>query len=1129
MKHRTTTFTLFFGALLLLVACFSGKPKLATIRETPAHARASTAATLEKTTLKLAPGLQLKLWATDTLAPDPIALFVDKKGRVYITRTNRQKNSEFDIRGHRDWMTESISLQTLEERRTFLHKTFAPERSKDNEWLKDLNYDGSHDWRDLAVEKEEVWQLEDRNRDGMAEVATRVVNDFNDEITDIAGGILVRDHDMFIACGPDLWRLTDKNGDGIPESKTSISTGWGVHIGFSGHNMSGVVEGPDGRIYWNIGDIGANITSVDGKNHPNPNSGLIARANPDGSDFEIFATGLRNTHEFAFDELGNLISCDNDGDHPGESERLVHIVEGSDAGWRSNWQYGKYTDPLNNGYNVWMDEKLSVPHWDGQAAYIVPPIMNYHNGPTGMVYNPGTALGSAWKKKFFVVEFVGMPTRSPIWAFGLKEKGASFELDGETEAVTGILPTGIAFGPDGALYVADWVNGWGTKDYGRVWRMDVTKETNDLAAVRTETLRLMQLEYEKQKPDYLYALLSNADMRVRQKAQFELVRRGEVGKPWLIEAIEQKENRLARVHGMWGLGQWARAHGGADAMHLSTCLKDQDPEIVAQAAKMLGDLRHTAAGVDVLPLLKHANYRVRFYAAEALGRMAYQPALQPLLDMLEANNDQDLYIRHAGVLALSRIGNVEAMTKLVGNPSKALRTAAVLVLRRLASPEVARFLTDADEYIVTEAARAINDDLSIPAALPALAGMLKDTRFASEPLVRRAINAALRTGAERDLDLLIAFAARSGAPVALRAEALAALGTWAKPSLMDRVDGRYRGPVERDGRMVQKKVAVRLDVLFAETNSDIVAATAGMVANLGMRGTTMDLVKIFEKTTNNTVKVAVLAALNTLKYDKITEVIKTGMEDPDEKVRTAALGLLDNSNTDAENLPAISAAIFGKGSEREQQQLLAVMAKLDAEKTLPILTQLVEKMETKPLSPKIRLELNEAVVATGSSELKARLDALTPSESGIKEYLDLLYGGDSGAGYGTFFYNGTAQCTRCHAINGDGGKVGPDLSHIASTISREQILEAIVDPSARLAPGFGSISVRLKGGQTVYGVLLSENAEEIVLRTSEAEPMHIPLARIERRDNLPSSMPPFGEELTKREIRDLVEYLAGMK
>jgi hypothetical protein len=70
-----------------------------------------------------------------------------------------------------------------------------------------------------------------------------------------------------------------------------------------------------------------------------------------------------------FDAYGNLISSDNDGDHRGESERLVHVVEGSDAGWRSNWQYGKYTDPKNNRITYgWMK---NYPYPDGKDRQLI--------------------------------------------------------------------------------------------------------------------------------------------------------------------------------------------------------------------------------------------------------------------------------------------------------------------------------------------------------------------------------------------------------------------------------------------------------------------------------------------------------------------------------------------------------------------------------------------------------------------------------------------------------------------------------------------------------------------------------------------------------------------------------------
>ncbi|NNE75962.1 MAG: heme-binding protein, partial [Pricia sp.] len=502
----------FLPLFLLIISCdsTSNKPKETplVITEDSISGAAKAEEALQRITPQVAEGLELTLWASDSLAPDPIALQIDSEGKVYLTRANRPKNSEFDIRGHQDWMTSSISFQSVEDRRDFLHDTFAPEKSDENEWLADLNGDGSHDWKDLAVEKEEVWMLEDSNQDGIADRSTRILEDFNEEITDVAGALLVRDDDVFVGVGPDMWRLKDTNDDLILDEKTSIAHGFAVHIGFGGHGMSGAIEGPDGKIYWGIGDIGGNITTVDGENHKYPNQGIIVRSNPDGSDFEIFARGLRNTHEFVFDAYGNIISSDNDGDHRGESERLVHIVEGSDAGWRANWQYGKYTDPLNNDYKVWMDEKLYVPRWEGQAAYIIPPIQNYHNGPTGMTYNPGTALGKDWLDKFFLVEFVGNADRSNIWSFDLKPKGASFELNSEKSILSGILPTGIQFGPDGALYVADWITGWEPKNYGQVWKIDVSDDSNNLEKERAETQRLMTLDYENQSTDELVELLS---------------------------------------------------------------------------------------------------------------------------------------------------------------------------------------------------------------------------------------------------------------------------------------------------------------------------------------------------------------------------------------------------------------------------------------------------------------------------------------------------------------------------------------------------------------------------------------------------------------------------------------------
>ena len=134
--------TLLILFLFILFTAKSQRSKPLIIKENQKTAVLKAKELREKIPFKVADGLQVSLWASDSLAPDPICMSIDDLGRVYLTRSNRQKNSEFDIRGHRDWMTESISFKTIEDRRAFLRKTFSSENTLKNSWLKDLNNDG---------------------------------------------------------------------------------------------------------------------------------------------------------------------------------------------------------------------------------------------------------------------------------------------------------------------------------------------------------------------------------------------------------------------------------------------------------------------------------------------------------------------------------------------------------------------------------------------------------------------------------------------------------------------------------------------------------------------------------------------------------------------------------------------------------------------------------------------------------------------------------------------------------------------------------------------------------------------------------------------------------------------------
>ena len=439
------------------------------------------------------------------------------------------------------------------------------------------------------------------------------------------------------------------------------------------------------------------------------------------------------------------------------------------------------------------------------------------------------------------------------------------------------------------------------------------------------------------------------------------------------------------------------------------------------------------------------------------------------------------------------------------------------------------FLHDKDEYVVTEAARAINDDLSIEKALPALAAVLGENRFSSEPLLRRAINACLRVGGEKEMDLLINFAKRTDVPAELRGEALATLGVWPNPSTLDRVDGRVRGKVERDPAVVTAKVRSLGGSFLESKDPAILVAIAQMISSLGIKDYNDSFAKIMEKNASPDVRASIITALHTLKYDKIESIIRKGMEDKDVKVRTTAVGLLDELDITKENLPGIVGPIFKNGTVQEQQQLLRVLGEMPVEKSEPVLSGLIDQLASKKLAPAIALDLAEAVDSTRSQDLIAKLKPLRASGNKTEGFMDALYGGNAGRAYWYFRTNSTGQCVRCHAIRGEGGTVGPDLSTIGDKLTREQILQAIVEPSARLSPGYGSVKLTMKDGQTITGVLMEENSKELIVKTSDAEPVEVHLSRIAKRENVPSAMPPMGTLMSKREIRDMVEYLSGQK
>ncbi|MCB1120415.1 MAG: HEAT repeat domain-containing protein, partial [Verrucomicrobiae bacterium] len=550
--------------------------------------------------------IQFIRWTPELNIPDPVSISMDDRGRAYVTQTQRRKAQDLDIRNNVDWVPDDVGLTSIEEKREFFKTQLSPENSEKNkDRVDDYNGDGLHDWRDLTVLSERIYLVEDTDGDGLADSKKVYFEDFKTEVTGIAAGVLWNDGDVYATVAPDVWRFRDTDGDDLPDEQQLVAHGFGIHIAYGGHDMHGLIMGPDGKVYWSIGDKAINVVSKEGKHFFYPNQGGVLRANPDGTDFEVYAHGLRNVQEPAFDAYGNWFGVDNDSDQPGESERFVYIVDSMDAGWRNDYQYRE------GKYNPWMEEGMTIPKHEGQPAYILPPIRNYIDGPAGFVHNPGTGLNDHYKDYFFL----NGTLNGAQYAFQVEPDGASFKMVNDHKFGEGLPLVGLTWGPDGALYTVDWGGGYPLNQSGAIWKLDTPGGNH---AKRREVQAVLEDGFSHRTVSRLRELIGHEDQRLRLKAQFELVNRGATGA--LIEDSSD-ENQLKRVHAVWGLGQLARKDDSAATERLVELLDDKDPEIQVQASKVLADLK--PGGFDgqlLIPHLESPNPRVRFQAGLSIGR-----------------------------------------------------------------------------------------------------------------------------------------------------------------------------------------------------------------------------------------------------------------------------------------------------------------------------------------------------------------------------------------------------------------------------------------------------------------------------------------------------------------------------
>ena len=1060
----------------------------------------------------------------------------------------------------------------------------------------------------------------DSTGSGVADKSAVFADGFNTSISGVAAGVLARRGEVYFTSIPDVWRFKSSefgvsssgsapgSAFGTHNSKlrtpnSKLATGFGVHIAYGGHDMHGLKFGPDGKLYWTIADRGAALTNLSRTLNPDldyllkflPDTGAVFRSNPDGSELEVVAIGLRNPQELAFDDFGNLFTADNNADG-GDKARWVHIVEGADYGWRYGWQHL----PKLGAWNAEMLWGLAPSN---TALSYPPPVAHIGHGPAGIAHYPGTGLPDTFRDCFFYADFPG-----GIRYFRLEPSGASFRVanagqwlennspdEREGKLLWNLYPTDIEFGPDGGAYVLDWVAGWEKTGKGRIWR--VHDPAVDASAVVQSTKRLLAAGLDSMRIAGLLWAIKHDDSRIRAEAERAVVASAarENYQPYVwneavnsTNALASRVQALRAAHVIASLTHRAREKLRAgpskasetvsgnpefvmveswqshlDSMH-RFILRNEDAEIRAQGCELLSWFSGKESASALMHLLDDESPRVRFCATQSLGKLGKREAVSPLLDLLRRNADQDATIRHAAIYALVRIGDTDALLAAAKDNSASVRLGACLALRRLMHPGIAQFLDDPDPRIVLEAARAIAD-LPIEPALPQLAALLDPSRrrreesltsspsakpqtpdpsqrlFTSSPtegfILRRALNAHFRLGQPTNALALAAFAARTDAPEALRIEALEMLADWPQPSGRDKITGLWRPLAPRDAQPAAAALRPLAPALLAAKGTAIPTAALAAIEKLTLTDLAPALLDLV-KSSGASAEVRA-AALRTLGHSAFRtphsalfdSALALALTDPAEALRKEASRLSAASGgTDA---LARLASTLQTGTVGERQSALQSLAGLKGKEADDALRKGLTQLLEGKLPSALHLDLLEAAAQRTSPSIKERLaqfEAKRDAKDPLAKWRECLTGGDAKAGRALFHERAEAACARCHKLHGEGGDVGPDLAGLAAKRGRDYVLESIVLPNRVIAPGFESLLVTLKNGQTFAGLVKAETGDELTLNSPEDGLLKLKKADITKRTATLSPMPDsLVEVLTKREIRDLVEFLSAVK
>ncbi|MCA9298755.1 MAG: HEAT repeat domain-containing protein, partial [Phycisphaerales bacterium] len=276
---------------------------------------------------------------------------------------------------------------------------------------------------------------------------------------------------------------------------------------------------------------------------------------------------------------------------------------------------------------------------------------------------------------------------------------------------------------------------------------------------------------------------------------------------------------VQRVHAAWAIGMIARRDASVASL-LVPLMSDADVQLRIQSVRTLGDLRF-AAPEAYMTALEDADARVRYEACLALGKIGHRAAIGRLLEVLDAEGDRDVAMRHGASYGLAMMGDADRIADDATSRGVAARVGAVVALRRLESDRVIGFLSDASDRVVIEAARACYDQYR---GLEDLAALLEGPfpgALGTEPFLRRVIEANVLVGTSEACERLARFATRSDVDGSWNQLALSRIDGWDEPLKREGVWGNWVDLDARDPEVARQAFLASAPALMTHPNEAV--------------------------------------------------------------------------------------------------------------------------------------------------------------------------------------------------------------------------------------------------------------------------------------------------------------------